>query len=116
MNNIYKNLTDSISNEFKVFNLDEDVQFSISKIDGYDLQINGYICPDIMDSDQLVEKYLDEVKNITADIIWISLGFPKQEMFIDKVCKTIDINSNFVEVMLCLYCKEFLKVMGLLLF
>jgi len=35
MNNIYKNLTDSISNEFKVFNLDEDVQFSISKIDNF---------------------------------------------------------------------------------
>ncbi len=43
MNNIYKNLTDSISNEFKVFNLDEDVQFSISKIDGYDLQINNLV-------------------------------------------------------------------------
>jgi len=63
-----------------------------------EIQINGYICPDIMDSDQLVKKYLDEVKNITADIIWISLGFPKQEMFIDKVCKTIDINSNFVGI------------------
>ncbi len=43
MNNIYKNLIDSISNEFKVFNLDEDVQFSISKIDGYDLQINNLV-------------------------------------------------------------------------
>ena len=40
----------------------------------------------------------DEVKNITADIIWISLGFPKQEMFIDQVNKTIDTNSNFVGI------------------
>ena len=37
MNNIYTNLIDSISKELKVFNLDEDVQFSLSKIDEYDL-------------------------------------------------------------------------------
>ena len=43
MNNIYTNLTDSIKNEFKVFNLVEDVQFSISKIDEYDLQINNLV-------------------------------------------------------------------------
>jgi arginyl-tRNA synthetase len=27
----------------KMFNLDEDVQFSLSKIDGYDLQINNLV-------------------------------------------------------------------------
>jgi len=43
MNNIYKNLNDSITNELKMFNLDEDVQFSLSKIDGYDLQINNLV-------------------------------------------------------------------------
>jgi len=43
MNNIYTNLTDSIKNEFKVFNLDEDIQFNLSKIDGYDLQINNLV-------------------------------------------------------------------------
>jgi len=43
MNNIYTNLIDSISNEFKVFNLNEDVQFSLSKIAGYDLQINNLV-------------------------------------------------------------------------
>ena len=43
MNNIYTNLTDSIKNEFKVFNLVEDVQFSLSKIDEYDLQINNLV-------------------------------------------------------------------------
>jgi UDP-N-acetyl-D-mannosaminuronic acid transferase (WecB/TagA/CpsF family) len=26
-------------------------------------------------------------KNIDADIVWVSLGFPKQEMFIDQVIK-----------------------------
>ena len=43
MNNIYTNLIDSITNELKVFNLNEDVQFSISKIDEYDLQINNLV-------------------------------------------------------------------------
>ena len=43
MNNIYTNLIDSITNELKVFNLDEDVQFSLSKIDEYDLQINNLV-------------------------------------------------------------------------
>ncbi len=43
MNNIYTNLSVSIKNEFKVFDLDEDVQFSLSKIDGYDLQINNLV-------------------------------------------------------------------------
>jgi len=58
--------------------------------------IIGYICPEIMDADELVEKYKDEIKNINADIIWVSLGFPKQEIFIDKICITIYPNSNFV--------------------
>ena len=43
MNNIYTNLIDSITNELNVFNLDEDVQFSLSKIDEYDLQINNLV-------------------------------------------------------------------------
>ena len=63
-----------------------------------EIQISGYICPEIMDSDQLVEKYLDEVRNINADIVWVSLGFPKQEMFIDKLSQAININSNFVGI------------------
>ena len=43
MNNIYKNLIDSITNELKVFNLNEDVKFSLSKINEYDLQINNLV-------------------------------------------------------------------------
>ncbi len=63
-----------------------------------EIQISGYICPEIMDSDQLVKKYVDQIQNIDADIVWVSLGFPKQEMFIDKIMKTTDINSNFVGI------------------
>ena len=63
-----------------------------------EIQIRGYICPEIMDSDLLVKKYKDEIKNINADIIWVSLGFPKQEIFIDKIIKATEINSNFVGI------------------
>ena len=51
-----------------------------------------------MEPDQLLEKYADEIKNIDADIVWVSLGFPKQEMFIDQVNRAMDINSNFVGI------------------
>ena len=43
MNNIYTNLIDSITDELKVFNLNEDVKFSLSKINEYDLQINNLV-------------------------------------------------------------------------
>ena len=63
-----------------------------------EIQISGYICPEFMESDQLLEKYAKEIQNIDADIVWVSLGFPKQEMFIDQVNITMDINSNFVGI------------------
>ena len=63
-----------------------------------EVQIRGYLCPEIMDPDLLVKKYKDEIKNINADIIWVSLGFPKQEIFIDKIIKVTEINSNFVGI------------------
>ncbi len=63
-----------------------------------EINIIGYICPEIMDSDELVEKYIDEIENINADNIWVSLGFPKQEMFIDKISKKIDTSSNFIGI------------------
>ena len=43
MNNIFNNLTTSLSEEFKKFDLDEAIQLSMSKIAGYDLQINNLV-------------------------------------------------------------------------
>ena len=43
MNNIFSNLTDSLSEEFKKYDLDEVVKFSLSKIAGYDMQINNLV-------------------------------------------------------------------------
>ena len=45
-----------------------------------------------------MEKYADEIQNIDADIVWVSLGFPKQEMFINQVNLAMDTNLNFVGI------------------
>ncbi len=63
-----------------------------------EIKIVGYSCPEILNTDELVEKYKNHLKNIDADIFWISLGFPKQEMFIDKLCNEIDTCANFVGI------------------
>ena len=43
MNNIFNNLINSLTKEFKKFELDEAIQLSLSKVDGYDLQINNLV-------------------------------------------------------------------------
>tara|TARA_A100000164_G_scaffold376949_1_gene415063 strand:+ start:762 stop:2402 length:1641 start_codon:yes stop_codon:yes gene_type:complete len=43
MNYIFNNLTNSLSDEFKKFDLDEVVNLSLSKLDKYDLQINNLV-------------------------------------------------------------------------
>ena len=63
-----------------------------------DIKIAGYLCPEFLSADDLVEKYREEIKNIDTDIIWVSLGFPKQELFIEMLCNEIDTSINFVGV------------------
>ena len=51
-----------------------------------------------MSANELVDKYKDEIESINTDIIWVSLGFPKQELFIDALCNEIDTTANFVGI------------------
>ena len=81
--------SDELTTELMIKNLKKDYP---------QIQISGYICPEFMESDQLVEKYAEEIQNINADIVWVSLGFPKQEMFIDQVNISMDTNLNFVGI------------------
>ncbi len=60
--------------------------------------ICGYICPEYTSPENLVSKYKNQLLNIEADIIWVSLGFPKQEVFINLVQKEVNLNSNLVGV------------------
>ena len=63
-----------------------------------EINITGYLCPEFLSSDELVAKYQKVFENIDADIVWVSLGFPKQELFIDKLCNKVELTTNFVGV------------------
>ena len=63
------------------------------------INIVGYKCPPIMTYEELCEKeFVDNMINQNIDIIWVSLGFPKQEEFIYMLKKKYDIYSNIVGV------------------
>ena len=59
------------------------------------IQISGYICPEQMTAEELALKYKKDFQSINADIVWVSLGFPKQEQFIEKICNQVDNNIKF---------------------
>ena len=62
------------------------------------INISGYICPENLSADDLASKYKDKFIKIDADIVWVSLGFPKQELFIEKIYNEINPNTNFVGI------------------
>jgi len=63
-----------------------------------EIKITGHLCPEFLTGDELVAKYKTVFETIDADIVWVSLGFPKQEVFIDKLCKEVELTSNFVGI------------------
>ena len=62
------------------------------------IKISGYICPAQMSAEELALKYTKDFHNINTDIVWVSLGFPKQELFIEKICDEVNSNANFVGI------------------
>ena len=62
------------------------------------INISGYICPENLSADDLASKYKDKFIKIDADIVWVSLGFPKQELFIEKISNEINPDTNFVGI------------------
>ena len=81
-------------------NNEETTQLMINKLTQKfpNVKIAGYLCPEFMSANELVENYKEEIVCINADIIWVSLGFPKQELFIDTLCYELDTSINFVGI------------------
>jgi N-acetylglucosaminyldiphosphoundecaprenol N-acetyl-beta-D-mannosaminyltransferase len=62
------------------------------------IEISGHICPENLSAEELAKKYNHIFEDLKVDIVWVSLGFPKQELFIQKVHKEIGPDTNFVGV------------------
>ena len=62
------------------------------------IKISGYLCPEILNANELVDAYKDNIENIDADIVWVSLGFPKQEIFINNLCNELETSTNFIGI------------------
>jgi len=63
-----------------------------------EIKVTGYLCPEFLNGDELVANYKTVFETIDADIVWVSLGFPKQEVFIDKLCNEVELTANFVGI------------------
>ena len=69
------------------------------KKDYPEINIVGYKCPPILSPNELVEeKFIQEIIELNPDIVWVSLGFPKQEIFINMLQKKGLISSNLIGI------------------
>ena len=51
-----------------------------------DVNIKGFTCPPNLGYEELSdEKYINDINTKNPDILWVSLGFPKQEKFINSI-------------------------------
>lgn len=67
---IFNNLTDSLTKVFEKFGLNENIELNLSRIDGYDLQINNLVKHNKAD-------YFKELQNNIIEIIDNSNIFQK---------------------------------------
>ena len=67
------------------------------------IQIAGFFCPPIKSSKELMEdEYVEDLISKNADIVWVSLGFPKQEEFIYELKNKYQILQILLELVLFL--------------
>ena len=60
--------------------------------------IGGYICPPMLDVNQLISDYGKQLSNLDSKVIWISLGLPKQELFMKKLKDSYELTHNLIGV------------------
>jgi len=64
-----------------------------------EIKIAGFFCPPFKSYNELIEeKYVKDLIDKNADVVWVSLGFPKQEEFIYELKDKYQITSNLVGV------------------
>ena len=91
---------DEGKNHYFFGNNDATTSLMIDKLNAMfpEIKITGHLCPEVLDSYELVDKYKTLFETIDTDIVWVSLGFPKQEVFIDQLCNEVDLSTNFVGI------------------
>ena len=69
------------------------------KNDFPNINIVGSSSPPVGSYDELVqEEYVKDIIDAEPDIVWISLGFPKQELFINLFQEKYSVESNLVGI------------------
>ena len=64
-----------------------------------DVNIKGFTCPPNLSYEELSdEKFINDINAKNPDILWVSLGFPKQEKFISLIMKNNTLSTNMVGV------------------
>lgn len=64
-----------------------------------DINIKGSFSPPIGDYEELAkEEHIKKIIEKKPDIVWVSLGFPKQELFINLLHDKYSIKSNLVGI------------------
>mgnify|MGYP001411878468 FL=1 len=97
---IKKGLESNLSHYFFGSNEETIKKLKSSLLGKYpNINILGHRCPPVLNFKDLTNQDLiGDLKEKNADIVWVSLGFPKQEEFIDLLLKNNNINSNFAGV------------------
>ena len=59
----------------------------------------GSYSPPVGNHEELTKaQYIKDLQERSPDIVWVSLGFPKQELFIELLQKKYSIKSNLVGI------------------
>tara|TARA_B100001778_G_scaffold311328_1_gene294177 strand:+ start:440 stop:1174 length:735 start_codon:yes stop_codon:yes gene_type:complete len=63
------------------------------------INIIGHTCPPFLSYEELAsDEFVNDLIEKKPDIVWVSLGFPKQEEFINLLLKNKKIESNFAAI------------------
>ena len=97
---IEKGLSNNVSHYF--FGNSEEVVLKMIesiKTKYADVNIKGFTCPPNLSYEELSdEKFINDINAKNPDILWVSLGFPKQEKFINLIMKNNTLSTNMVGV------------------